>query len=490
MRLNGDRVDLGTIDIARDRERGVPRYNDFRERLRKRRIKKFEDLTDDPELAEEIRDVYDDDIDRVDLQVGMLAEPLPPGFGFSDTAFRIFILMASRRLKSDRFFTNDYSPDVYTPEGLAWVEGNTMVDVLLRHHPELAPGARGLRERVRALAPAGLSAPSGRIAVRERALQRARDRPERAPGRLPAAGATRSRRRPRRTSTGRRSACSPGCARGHNGGPVWVRVVRDKALLLLTPADVHRALEGSPDPFAVRPEAEADGMAAFQPDALTISRGEAWRKRRAFNEAVLDTGGPLAGFAERFAAVAAEEAEALAVADHAEGKDELRWDPWNETFRRIARRVILGDAAADDADLSETLAEMMSEGNGMPGKTSARYPGFIARLGEYVAAGEPGSLVEPLRRRAGGRRDEAGRPDPALAVRDRRHAGDQRLPRPRAARHHPAPARAARVDDPAVPGGLPRGGDAAVADDDDALAGDARRHRVGRGRRSRPAPRS
>jgi hypothetical protein len=143
VRLNGDRVDLGTIDIARDRERGVPRYNDFRERLRKSRIKKFADLTDDPELAEEIRDVYDDDIDRVDLQVGMLAEPLPPGFGFSDTAFRIFILMASRRLKSDRFFTNDYSPDVYTPEGLAWVEGNTMVDVLLRHHPELGPALEG-----------------------------------------------------------------------------------------------------------------------------------------------------------------------------------------------------------------------------------------------------------------------------------------------------------------------------------------------------------
>ena len=109
VRLNGDRVDLGTIDILRDRERGVPRYNDFREKLRKPRITKFEDLTDDPELAEEIRDVYDGDIDRVDLQVGMLAEPLPPGFGFSDTAFRIFILMASRRLRSDRFFTNDYS---------------------------------------------------------------------------------------------------------------------------------------------------------------------------------------------------------------------------------------------------------------------------------------------------------------------------------------------------------------------------------------------
>ena len=144
VRLTGDRVDLGTIDVLRDRERGVRRYNDFREALRKRRIEKFEDLTDNAKWAAEIRDVYDGDIDQVDLQVGLLAEPLPPGFGFSDTAFRIFILMASRRLKSDRFFTDDYTPEVYTPEGLDWVESNTMSDVLLRHHPELAPALDGV----------------------------------------------------------------------------------------------------------------------------------------------------------------------------------------------------------------------------------------------------------------------------------------------------------------------------------------------------------
>ncbi len=143
-RITGERVDIGTIDVLRDRERGVARYNDFREKLRKPRIERFEDLTDNPEWATEIRDVYEGDIDRVDLQVGLLAEPLPPGFGFSDTAFRIFILMASRRLRSDRFFTNDYSPDVYTPEGLDWVERNTMTDVLLRHHPELAPALEGV----------------------------------------------------------------------------------------------------------------------------------------------------------------------------------------------------------------------------------------------------------------------------------------------------------------------------------------------------------
>jgi hypothetical protein len=143
-RITGEHVDLGTIDILRDRERGVRRYNDFRERLRKRRIERFEDLTANPQWAQEIREVYDGDIDKVDLQVGLLAEPLPPGFGFSDTAFRIFILMASRRLKSDRFFTNDYTPEVYSPEGLEWVERNTMSDVLLRHHPELAPALEGV----------------------------------------------------------------------------------------------------------------------------------------------------------------------------------------------------------------------------------------------------------------------------------------------------------------------------------------------------------
>jgi hypothetical protein len=138
VRVNGDHVDIATIDILRDRERGVPRYNDFREKLRKPRVEKFEDLTANPDWNEQIREVYGGDIDKVDTHVGMLGEPLPPGFGFSDTAFRIFILMASRRLKSDRFFTNSYTPDVYTPEGIQWVEDNLFGDVVRRHHPDLA----------------------------------------------------------------------------------------------------------------------------------------------------------------------------------------------------------------------------------------------------------------------------------------------------------------------------------------------------------------
>ena len=76
--------------------------------------------------------------------IGLYAEPKPAGFGFSDTAFRVFVLMASRRLEADRFFTDDYRPEVYTRAGIDWVEANSMRTVLLRHFPELAPSLEGV----------------------------------------------------------------------------------------------------------------------------------------------------------------------------------------------------------------------------------------------------------------------------------------------------------------------------------------------------------
>ena len=72
--------------------------------------------------------------------VGLMAEPLPEGFGFSETAFRIFNLMASRRLKSDRFLSKDYRPEVYTKPGFEWVENDDDDRASSsRHFPELEP---------------------------------------------------------------------------------------------------------------------------------------------------------------------------------------------------------------------------------------------------------------------------------------------------------------------------------------------------------------
>ncbi|KAJ9644419.1 hypothetical protein H2204_001771 [Knufia peltigerae] len=135
---DGIHRDMGTVDILRDRERGVPRYNQFRRLLRMPAPKTFEELTGGNKvLAQDLSDAYNGEIELVDALVGSHSEPVPAGFGFSDTAFRIFILMASRRLKSDRFIAGQWNAQTYTKEGLDWVQNSGMKDVLSRHFPEL-----------------------------------------------------------------------------------------------------------------------------------------------------------------------------------------------------------------------------------------------------------------------------------------------------------------------------------------------------------------
>ena len=148
-RADGSLIDLASIDVLRVRERGVPRYNEFRRKFHLAPAERFEDFSDDPAVVSELRRIYGDP-EAVDTTIGLYAEKPPAGFAFSDTAFRVFILMASRRLKSDRFFTYDYRPEVYTSEGLDWIADNTMGSVLLRHYPTLA---RTLRDQPNAFAP-------------------------------------------------------------------------------------------------------------------------------------------------------------------------------------------------------------------------------------------------------------------------------------------------------------------------------------------------
>jgi hypothetical protein len=135
---DGQHIDLGTIDILRDRERGVPRYNQFRRLFHMPAHPSFLAITGgSQELADKLARIYDNDLEKVDLLIGCLCEPLPKGFGFSDTAFRVFILMASRRLKSDRFIAGDWNTETYSKVGMQWVQENGMKDVLGRHFPAL-----------------------------------------------------------------------------------------------------------------------------------------------------------------------------------------------------------------------------------------------------------------------------------------------------------------------------------------------------------------
>jgi Animal haem peroxidase/Catalase len=134
---NGELIDLSVVDLVRTRRRGVPRYNDFRAGLHKPRVKHWEEICDNRESVRRMKELYRS-VDDVDTMVGLFAETPPPGFGFSDTAFRIFILMASRRLQSDRFLTVDFRPEIYSPFGMDWIANNGMTSIILRHCPDLA----------------------------------------------------------------------------------------------------------------------------------------------------------------------------------------------------------------------------------------------------------------------------------------------------------------------------------------------------------------
>ena len=136
--LDGEKIDLASVDIIRDRERGLPRYNQFRKLLGKEPLSSFSEITPDEKLAKLISEVYENDINAVDLLTGTLAEnPRPSNWAFADTVFRDFIVMASRRLMADRFYTDSYNEEYYTKEGLAWIDDNGMISVLLRAFPQL-----------------------------------------------------------------------------------------------------------------------------------------------------------------------------------------------------------------------------------------------------------------------------------------------------------------------------------------------------------------
>ena len=164
-------IDVAALDLIRDRERGVPRFNEFRRQYGLRQLTSFDDFidhtlpADSPDLADQqrlianMRAVYGthtcdsskvitdaqlnadgtrindclghpngstvDNIEDVDTVVGWQAEfTRPHGFAISETQFVVFILNASRRLFSDRFFTSGFRPEFYSKLGIEWVNNN------------------------------------------------------------------------------------------------------------------------------------------------------------------------------------------------------------------------------------------------------------------------------------------------------------------------------------------------------------------------------
>lgn len=130
-------VNLAEIDLTRDRERNLPRYNDARRQLLLEPYTSLDDLTDNEEELQLLRSVYTD-IEQVDLMVGCLVDKeRPEGFAFGIVPYHIFIVIATRRLMSDRFFQEGLTEENYSPWGINYVKTESLQSILVRHFPDL-----------------------------------------------------------------------------------------------------------------------------------------------------------------------------------------------------------------------------------------------------------------------------------------------------------------------------------------------------------------
>jgi cytochrome P450 len=166
------------------------------------------------------------------------------------------------------------------------------------------------------------------------------------------------------------------------------RLLGGRIVLLWGTDAIREVLDQSGDVYASDAGAKGKGMSHFQPDALTMSRGEEWRDRRTFNESVLATSESLHPSAERFVGVVADEVSRLYLADG------LTWADWEELFDRITLRVIFGDRARDETDITWLLNQLMSEANRLVGLSeNDEYFEFYGHLERQLRDPEPGSLL-------------------------------------------------------------------------------------------------
>ncbi len=179
----------------------------------------------------------------------------------------------------------------------------------------------------------------------------------------------------------------------YGDGPLLMRLPLLKQALVLAPHHVHRILDASPDPFAADSSEKRASLAHFQPKAVLISSGAERVDRRRFNEAVLDTPRPMHRLAERFRAVIEEETHTL-LAD-ARGRGMLDWRVFADGWFRVARRVMLGDAARFDRAFTRMHEQLRAYANlaFLQPQRRALKERFFERLNAYLDAADPESLA-------------------------------------------------------------------------------------------------
>jgi cytochrome P450 len=172
-------------------------------------------------------------------------------------------------------------------------------------------------------------------------------------------------------------------------GPLLIRLPGRIIALVLDPEHVHRILRETPEPFSAATTDKVAALNHFQPHAVLATDPPLRAPRRALNEEALDTHRPVHRHADAMVAAITEEL-------NPDGT--LGWTDFREIWSRIARRIVLGDKARDDTELTRLLDVLRSNANWAAVHPRNRQAGerLDKKLGEYVENAASGSLVETL----------------------------------------------------------------------------------------------
>ncbi|WP_327302606.1 cytochrome P450 [Streptomyces sp. NBC_01298] len=155
----------------------------------------------------------------------------------------------------------------------------------------------------------------------------------------------------------------------HGGAPVLVRGLTGTVLLILDPRDI-RQFYAEPVASTGRPATGADGCAH-----AGLGSG-----RRSVDDSVLAAGLTVHPSCGAFLSVLADEARRLTAGDS------LELTRVRHSVARAARRIVLGDAAAEDAELGRRLGRLPDRAG--------------ARIAAYADLAEPHTLIGRARRHA------------------------------------------------------------------------------------------
>ncbi|WP_228454289.1 cytochrome P450, partial [Streptomyces alkaliphilus] len=182
----------------------------------------------------------------------------------------------------------------------------------------------------------------------------------------------------------------------YGDGPVMVTTTARPIALLLTPEGMHRVLERTPDPFTPDTLEKRRALGQFQPHGSLISRGGERRARRRVNEKALEASRPMHSLAPEVTRRTAEESSATVRRALRHGV--LGWDDFKEAWWRSVRRIVLGEAAADDTELIRQLDVLRSAANLSLLRTRqrARRDEFLLRVHRYAFTAEPGTIAHEL----------------------------------------------------------------------------------------------